>query len=225
VAYESGPSRYPYLMLRVLNRGSEPWFSLRGVHELCINRDGSALRLKRWSQTGQCVKLWAILCFVTWEELVLMYCTFLTLKARNDLTLGMSPDEFTLKGEKKLFQARISDDGFWHSLIVYKDQMTGGIRLHAAVWSGELRQCPVWTAFVTNQATSSTWLKRVSRRKVRLSDVQLYVFCQEYQQQHQRRGQACAFEIYFHCEEACQRFQELFPISRTSRRRTPEPPA
>jgi hypothetical protein len=37
-----------------------------------------------------------------------MYCTFLTLKARNDLTLGMSPDEFTLKGEKKLFQAYVS---------------------------------------------------------------------------------------------------------------------
>jgi hypothetical protein len=54
---------------------------------------------------------------------------------------------------------------------------------------------------VTHQAASSTWLKRVSRRKIRLSDVQLYVFCQEYQQQHQRRGQAGAFEIYFHCEE------------------------
>lgn len=42
---------------------------------------------------------------------------------------------------------RITDDGFWHSLIVYKDTMTGGIRLHAAVWEGELRLCPVWTAF------------------------------------------------------------------------------
>lgn len=34
-----------------------------------------------------------------------------------------------------------------HSLIVYEDQMTKGLRLHAAVWDGELRQCPVWTAF------------------------------------------------------------------------------
>lgn len=25
--------------------------------------------------------------------------------------------------------------------------MTKGIRLHAAIWEGDLRQCPVWTAF------------------------------------------------------------------------------
>jgi len=43
--------------------------------------------------------------------------------------------------------SQIIDDGFKHSLIVYDDQQTGGIRLHAAVWDGELRQCPVWTAF------------------------------------------------------------------------------
>lgn len=42
---------------------------------------------------------------------------------------------------------RIADDGFRHSLIVYEDRTTGGLRLHAAVWDGELRQCPVWTAF------------------------------------------------------------------------------
>ena len=45
------------------------------------------------------------------------------------------------------YKRRISDDGFWHSLIVYKDRSSGGIRLLAAVWDGPLRQCPVWTAF------------------------------------------------------------------------------
>lgn len=42
-------------------------FSLRGVHELCINREGSALQLKRWSQSERCGKPWALLCFLTWE--------------------------------------------------------------------------------------------------------------------------------------------------------------
>lgn len=42
---------------------------------------------------------------------------------------------------------QIIDDGFKHSLIVYEDRETKGMRLHAAVWDGELRQCPVWTAF------------------------------------------------------------------------------
>jgi hypothetical protein len=43
--------------------------------------------------------------------------------------------------------SQIVDDGFRHSLIVYEDLQTRGLRLHAAVWEGELRQCPVWTAF------------------------------------------------------------------------------
>lgn len=42
---------------------------------------------------------------------------------------------------------QIIDDGYKHSLIVFEDLQTRGIRLHAAVWEGELRQCPVWTAF------------------------------------------------------------------------------
>lgn len=42
---------------------------------------------------------------------------------------------------------QIIDDGFRHSLIVFEDLHTHGLRLHAAVWDGELRQCPVWTAF------------------------------------------------------------------------------
>ncbi len=29
-----------------------PWFSLRGAHELCIGREGSALQLKRWSRSS-----------------------------------------------------------------------------------------------------------------------------------------------------------------------------
>jgi hypothetical protein len=221
-AYENGLDRSPYLLIRLMNpEAGGAWFSLRGFHELCIEREGSSLVLKRWSRSSFSSKNWAILNFKTWEELVLMSNTFLALKARNDLTVGMGPNEYSLRGEKKLFQARITDDGFWHSLIVYKDTMTGGIRLHAAVWEGELRLCPVWTAFVTHQVTSPTWLKRVSRRRVRLADIQLYVFCQNYKQQRQRRGPAGAFEINFHNDDACQHFRDLFPTRQRSK--TPEP--
>lgn len=45
--------------------------------------------------------------------------------------------------------SRIVDDGYHHSLIVFQDRLTEGIRLHAAVWDGELVECPVWTIFVT----------------------------------------------------------------------------
>jgi hypothetical protein len=84
---------------------------------------------------------------MTWEELVLMHCTFLALKAFSPLTLQLGNNEQHLRSERKLFQARIIDDGFMHSLIVHEDRLTGGFRLLAAVWDGPLRQCPVWTAF------------------------------------------------------------------------------
>jgi len=99
-----------------------------GAHELCIGREGSALQLKRWSRSEQCSKLWAALYFLTWEgesasvhlgdaetlscevadwgaEMVLFYCTFVALKARNRLTVQIHPEEFKLRREKRLFQA------------------------------------------------------------------------------------------------------------------------
>jgi hypothetical protein len=108
------------------------------------------------------------------KDLVLMYCSFISLKARNHLTIQCAPRELTLGEEHRLFQAYdslayppaqntftwlirkqrcIFDDGFDHSLIVYHDRATGGFRLHAAVWDGELRQVPVWTAFGTHSYT------------------------------------------------------------------------
>ncbi|KAK3330280.1 hypothetical protein B0H66DRAFT_611683 [Apodospora peruviana] len=201
----------PYLLVRTSQAGI-PWFSLRGAHELCIGREGSALQLKRWSLSEQCSKLWAALYFLTWEEMVLFYCTFVALKARNTLTVQVHPGEFRLQREKRLFQAQIIDDGYKHSLIVYEDLQTRGIRLHAAVWEGELRQCPVWTAFVTHQSQSRTWLSRRSRHRVWLKDVQLYVFCSAYRQENMRQNKSGAFEIYFVSEEGATRFREVFSM-------------
>ncbi|KJZ73496.1 hypothetical protein HIM_07052 [Hirsutella minnesotensis 3608] len=202
MVYRNGIDAAPYLLLRIFDQGV-PWFSVRGAHELCVERDGSCLHLKRWSSAAKCAKTWAVLCFMTWEELVLMHSTFISLKARNKLTVSVDPDECSLRGETKLFQACIMDDGFKHSLIVYRDRSTDGLRLHAAVWEGELRRCPVWTAFVTHQSASRTWLKRISRHRVRLADVQPYVFCHQYRQSNQRRGPVGAFEIRFVSDEGC----------------------
>jgi hypothetical protein len=209
IVYMDGQDNCPYFLLRTFHMGG-PWYSRHGAHELHIDRESGSLRLKRWSKTEACSKLWAVLYFETWEDLVLMYCTFLSLKAFNPLTLQLGSDEYHLRGERRLFQARIVDDGFRHSLIVYEDRLTRGYRLHAAIWDGELRQCPVWTAFVTDQASSPSWIRRVNRHRVRIANIQLYVFCQKYQQQNQRRGSAGAFEINFVSEEASQRFRDVF---------------
>jgi len=39
------------------------------------------------------------------KELVLMHSTFVSLKARNRLTVQLGPEEYTLKEEQKHFQA------------------------------------------------------------------------------------------------------------------------
>ncbi|KXX81676.1 hypothetical protein MMYC01_201044 [Madurella mycetomatis] len=215
VVFLNSVNQSPYYLMRTME-GDTPWFSLLGAHELCIEREGSALQLKRWSHSEQCSKLWAALYFITWEEMVLFYCTFVALKARNMLTVQIHPNEFRLQREKRLFQAQIIDDGFKHSLIVYEDLQTRGLRLHAAVWEGELRQCPVWTAFVTHQSQSPTWLSRRSKHRVWLKDVQLYVFCNTYHQENMRQNKSGAFEIYFDRVEAAKRFRELFSMRLTS---------
>ncbi|KAH7006217.1 hypothetical protein EDB82DRAFT_111349 [Fusarium venenatum] len=209
VVYETAQDQCPYFLLRTFHMGT-PWFSLRGAHELVVERNGSCLQFWQWSANDQCTKKWASLCFLTWEEMVLVYCCFLSFKTRDNLTLRMANEDLSLWGERKLFQARIVDDHFMHSLIVYEDVVSKGLRLHAAVWEGDLRQCPVWTAFITHQSTSTRWIKRVSKTRVRLADIHLYVFCQEYRQQNQRINRSGAFEIKFVSEEAAKRFRDIF---------------
>ncbi|KAK4155354.1 hypothetical protein C8A00DRAFT_13575 [Chaetomidium leptoderma] len=219
VVFLSSVDQCPYFLMRSMQNNA-PWYSLFGAHELCIEREGSALQLKRWSRSEQCSKLWVALYFLTWEEMVLFYCTFLALKARNLLTVQIHPNEFMLCREKRLFQAQIVDDGFKHSLIVYQDMQSRGLRLHAAVWEGELRQCPVWTAFVTHQSQSPTWLSQRSRHRVWLKDIQLYVFCSTYRQENMRQNKSGAFEICFDREEAAKRFKELFSLRAASSERS-----
>ena len=64
--FRNGADKCPYLLLRIFDQG-KPWYSLRGAHELCIERDGSSLHFKRWSNSEGCSKTWAVLNFATWE--------------------------------------------------------------------------------------------------------------------------------------------------------------
>lgn len=130
---------------------------------------------------------------------------------------------------------QIIDDGFEHSLSLIQDDRTGSLRLHAAVWNGELRRCPVWTAFsmlplfisslffpfsflpkpfpprivffifrpwkltqpqVTHQSESPKWMDRRGSHRIILKDIKLYVFCGNYEKNHQMRKNG-GFEIYF----------------------------
>ncbi|KAI1373694.1 hypothetical protein F4677DRAFT_215344 [Hypoxylon crocopeplum] len=202
----------PSLLIRS-KCGTQNWVSVLGAHELSIRREGdSVLHLSRWSRSEQRVKPWANLSFLTWEEMVLFYCTFLCLRVRSQLTVNVNPNEFQLRKERRLFQAQIIDDGYQHVLMVFEDAITGGCRLHAAVWEGKLRACPVWTAFIPPNVSSS-WLLRRTKRRIWLRDIQPYVFCEQYRPTHQRKGRVGAFELAFAHSEAATRFQELFAPS------------
>ncbi|RDW72053.1 hypothetical protein BP5796_08087 [Coleophoma crateriformis] len=152
---------------------------------------------------------------LTKTEMVLFHCTFVSLKARSPETFRMHPDDYRLGGERKLFQERIVDDGYAHYLSVFKDERTRGLRLQASVCEGELRKCPVWTAFVTHQSESLDWLVPKDRYRVWIMDIHLYVFCNAYREGHQRK-QHGAFEIHFLEPEAAYRFEDLFYLTPSS---------
>ena len=79
--------------------------------------------------------------------MTLFHATILALKSRSPLTITINPSDYRLAGERRLFTGKIVDDEFHHSLSVFQDDKTGGLRLVASVWGGELAKCPVWVAF------------------------------------------------------------------------------
>lgn len=208
-------------LTRLLCRWMDPHYnamlSCYGVHELCVRRKGSALQLRRWSNNRAYSTVWLALFFKTWEKMVLFHTSFVALKARCPLTVNTNPEEYKLSGEDRLFQGRILDDQYEHTLTVYQDSKCNGIRLHAAVSRGELKRCPVWTAFVTHTSASPDWITRHSPHRIWVRDIRLYIFCKKYKQSHQTR-KGGLFEIRFMEEDAADAFEELFrdePLSIT----------
>ena len=66
------------------------------------------------------------------------------------------------------------------------------------------------SSLVTKQSRSNNWIVRKDKHRILLHDIQLYVFCGNYRQEHMRQNKYNAFEIEFVAEEAQQRFRELF---------------
>ena len=110
---------------------------------------------------------------------------------------------------------RIVDDHYEHALRMFQEKDTGVIRLQASVQTGECKRQvdhqnlfapitavlirsptrkPIWTAFITHQILSPTWMSRDSSRVVRLAELQRYVFTDEYNPQMTPEG---AHELTF----------------------------
>ncbi|KAI1170753.1 hypothetical protein F4777DRAFT_594627 [Nemania sp. FL0916] len=200
----------PFILVRMRTASGEPWFCIRDVEELSIEREtSSTLHLSYWNSMERRRKPWASLSFLTWEELVLFYCTFVCLKARSEWGRNIHRHEFIIRREKRIFQADIIDDNVDYSLVVVEDFNTKGRRLLAIERDGPLARCPVWTAFAPPEVYEE-WLVRKDARKIWLRDLQVYSFCDDYQPHLQRRGKYGAFQIKFAHSTAATRFSQLF---------------
>ncbi|KAH8164891.1 hypothetical protein CIB48_g3354, partial [Xylaria polymorpha] len=201
----------PFMLVRTRTTSGEPWVSIRPIDSLTIEREStSVLHLAFWNSIERRKKAWASLSFLTWEEeLVLFYCTFVSLKARSEWAHNIDSHEFIIRREKRLFQAQIIDDDFDHCLVVIEDGHTKGRRLHVMARDGPLARCPVWTAFVPPDPPEE-WLIHKAPHRIWLRDLQVYSFCDEYRPHHQRRGKFGAFQIKFAHHTAAARFKQLF---------------
>ncbi|CAI7635461.1 unnamed protein product [Penicillium glandicola] len=141
-----------------------------------VLRDGSCLRICRRQKRGTELVLWMLLKFTTLEDLVLFHNTFLALRSQDAGHPIRKILDHELEDEDELYGGMISEDGYVHALRVYKDLVTGAVRLQASVHEDEMKHTPVWTAFVTHNLGKRSWLKSYSSRTVIARDIKPVVF-------------------------------------------------
>jgi hypothetical protein len=49
--------------------------------------------------------------------------------------------DYELEREQELFGGKIVDDNFLHALRIYRDTVSGAVRLQASVHKGEMKRC------------------------------------------------------------------------------------
>jgi len=181
--------RYDDMRAKILvrqDRGKRSFVSCRAAADLRILRTESCLQLcepakpdrsdRRGGDERAQVHLWTLLNFPTYERMVLFWCTFHALKAQDVYANIPRLDDAALDGEVCLFSCVIHDDSYQHALHLFRDRDSGGIRLQASALTGELKRCPVWTAFITHQVWSRNWAKRAERKKIRLLELKRFIF-------------------------------------------------
>ncbi|EGX94006.1 hypothetical protein CCM_02277 [Cordyceps militaris CM01] len=185
----------PYLMLRSTIEIT-PYYDCRPLSAISITRCKTALHLTRWSNRKYCWTLWAVLQFRYFEELVVIHCTLLALKAQSSLlTNVLSPDENVVRDEVKIWERDIKDCGVGHKLAIYRDEMTRTKRLYSYVACGQRLPAymPAWTIFFTDRGAKPR-MECVDDYTVIVHNAVLYKFADRYTtSRHKPRH----FEIQF----------------------------
>ena len=89
---------------------------------------------------------------------------------------------------------RIADDYFDLGLRLFRENDTGVVRLQASAQTGPVERKPIWTAFITHQILSPSWVLHDGSRGVHLADLQQYIFTQDWKPQMSPTGE---FELIF----------------------------
>ena len=107
-------------------------------------------------------------------DLVLFYCCFEALKARDRSEIATSIGACQVPGEENVFHGIILDRRVDSAILrVFKDTASPGVRLQASEVSNEF---PVWTAFVTHTVYSPKWMMKTGPRRVLLAELQRLEF-------------------------------------------------
>ncbi|RAL15407.1 uncharacterized protein BO97DRAFT_431995 [Aspergillus homomorphus CBS 101889] len=148
------------------------------LNMLEIVRVDSCLQLCRRRRGGSELVLWANLKFSTIEQMVIFFCTFLALRSQDSgrPVAVESIRDYELAQEEELFGGQIVDDDFLHALRVYRDEVSGAVRLQASVHKGELKRSPVWTAFITEHIVNPGWIRHTEPKVVVLRGIRRSIF-------------------------------------------------
>ena len=177
------------------------------LEDLHLRREGSVLRICRKKSSGKPIN-WASMKFTTIERMVLFASTFIAMRSQDSSTRGPPPTvhDDELRDETSEFAGRILDSGFTHALRIWRDKISGSIRLQASVFNGELDRTPVWTAFITHFIASGDWCRRIDRRTISLADLKLHIFSDRYKPYLAPNG---AFMLRFETRDDAEAFLEV----------------
>ncbi|KAK2733210.1 hypothetical protein FQN57_002255 [Myotisia sp. PD_48] len=141
--------------------------------DLTISREDSCIKLHRVNKKKD---IWLRLEFDSIEYLVYFYCTFLALRSQDSAHPVNGITDNLIKGEKRVFQGEILENGFNHQLRLLKDRSTGAVRLESVIVEGDMKNVPVWTAFITAELKTPFWFKRTGTNTVSMASLNQGVF-------------------------------------------------
>ncbi|KAJ5721902.1 C2H2 type zinc finger domain protein [Penicillium malachiteum] len=148
------------------------------LNKLEVIRKESYLQLCRRRNSGNELVLWARIPFTTMESLVVTFCTFLALRSADKGWPVEDIRDYYLDGEEELYGGKFEfvEDCSLYALRVFRDEISGAVRLQASVYDGPKKNAPVWTAFITHHLNRNYWLKVKDERTVIVPDLKPIIF-------------------------------------------------